>query len=49
MITESLLLNNRTVFALSCLWNGIGLLCFELPIGLPLSTWNWALKICAAF
>ena len=38
-ITESLLLHKTTVFGLSYFWYCIGLLYFELLIGLPLYTW----------
>ena len=38
-ITEYLLLHHSTVFGLSYFWYCIGLLFFELLIGLPLYTW----------
>ena len=41
-ITESLLLHNSTVIALSCIWYCIKLTFCELLIRLPVCNWNWA-------
>ena len=41
-ITESLLLHNTPVIALSCIWYGIGLIFCELLIRLPVCNWHRA-------